>query len=151
MSTRWHAVQPPHRKVGGFSLLEVLVAFALLALSLTLLLGTLSGAARQVGQADARSRAVLHAQSLMGSVGVEAPLQEGHQQGQWEAGRYEWQLQVQPYRPERGAGEGALPDAATAGPRLLELHLQVRWTQPRAGELNWRTLRLLPPALEGAR
>ena len=58
------------RHARGFTLLEVLVAFALLAIALTLLLGTLSGAARQVGQADARTRAVLHAQSLLASVGI---------------------------------------------------------------------------------
>jgi len=37
------------------------------------------------------------------------------------------------------------PDAVLG---LVELELQVRWTQPRAGELRWRTLRLLPPTLE---
>ena len=50
----------------GYSLLEVIVAFAVLALALTLLLGSLSGASRQIKQADLRSRAVLHAQSLVG-------------------------------------------------------------------------------------
>ena len=58
----------------GFTLIEVIIAFALLALALTLLLGSLSGAARQVGQADVRSRATLYAQSLLASTGVETPL-----------------------------------------------------------------------------
>lgn len=136
------------RHARGFTLLEVLVAFALLAIALTLLLGTLSGAARQVGQADARTRAVLHAQSLLASVGIESPLQEGRQQGRWEQGRYQWQLQVRPYVEPRAAPATAAGSEAVAGPRLVELELQVRWTQPRAGELRWRTLRLLPPTLE---
>lgn len=135
----------------GFTLLEVLVAFALLAIALTLLLGTLSGAARQVGQADVRTRAVLHAQSLLSSVGIESPLQEGQQQGRWEQGRYRWQLQVRPYVETRGAPATTAAPEAAAGPRLVELELQVRWSQPRAGELRWRTLRLLPPALEASR
>ncbi|MGB9101869.1 MAG: prepilin-type N-terminal cleavage/methylation domain-containing protein, partial [Stenotrophomonas indicatrix] len=36
----------------GFTLLEVIVAFALLGLALTLLLGSLSGGARQVRDAE---------------------------------------------------------------------------------------------------
>jgi general secretion pathway protein I len=138
------------RHARGFTLLEVLVAFALLAIALTLLLGTLSGAARQVGQADARTRAVLHAQSLLTSVGIESPLQEGRQQGRWEQGRYQWQLQVRPYVEPRAAPATSAGSEAVAGPRLVELELQVRWTQPRAGELRWRTLRLLPPTLEAS-
>lgn len=138
------------RRARGFTLLEVLVAFALLAIALTLLLGTLSGAARQVGQADVRTRAVLHAQSLLTSVGIESPLQEGQQQGRWEQGRYQWQLQVRPYAEARGGSVAAAPPDALAGPRLVELELQVHWSQPRAGELRWRTLRLLPPALEAS-
>lgn len=138
---------PPRRHAQGFTLLEVLVAFALLALSLTLLLGTLSGAALQVGQADLRSRAVLHAQSLLAGAGVQAPLQEGRQQGQWENNRYQWSLQVRPYVEPR-AGNAASDIAA--GPRLVELELQVRWAQQRGGQLTWRTLRLLPPVLESA-
>jgi len=134
------------RAVRGFTLLEVLVAFALLAMALTLLLGTLSGAARQVGQADVRSRAVLHAQSLLAVAGVEAPLQEGQQQGQWEQGRYRWTLQVRPFVEPRASGSAVA--AGPAAPRLLELDLQVRWDQPRAGQLAWRSLRLVPPALE---
>lgn len=138
---------PPRAR--GFTLLEVLVAFALLAVALTLLLGTLSGAVRQVGQADLRSRAVLHAQSLLAGIGVQAPLQEGRQQGDWEDGRYQWTLQVRPY-VEPHAAAGVAPAAPVASARLLELELRVRWTRPHGGELAWRTLRLVPPALEAA-
>jgi len=138
------------RHARGFTLLEVLVAFALLAVALTLLLGTLSGAARQVGEADLRSRAVLHAQSLLAVTGVEAPLQVGQHHGQWEDGRYQWDLQVRPYVEPRPAAAAAMASGIGAAPRLVELQLQVRWTQQRGGELAWRTLRLLPPELEGA-
>ena len=59
----------------GYTLIEVIVAFAILALGLTLLLGTLSGAARQVRWADEAGRASLHAQSLLDTLG------EGYRHG----------------------------------------------------------------------
>ena len=126
----------------GYSLLEVIVAFALLALALTLLLGSLSGASRQVRQADLRSRAVLHAQSLLAVTGVEAPLQTGERSGQWDAGRYRWHLQVAPYVDPRG---GALNAAEpVSGPVLAQLSLDVRWGDGAGEQLQWRSLRLLP-------
>jgi general secretion pathway protein I len=137
------------RSMRGFTLLEVIVAFALLGLALTLLLGSLSGGARQVRDAGLRTRAVLHAQSLLASAGVEAPLQVGSQSGEWEQGRYHWQLQVQPWTEPR-AGE-AEPTQSPGAPWLAELQLQVRWGDGERDRLEWRSLRLLPPDLERAR
>jgi len=126
----------------GYSLLEGRAAFAVLALALTLLLGSLSGASRQIKQADLRSRAVLHAQSLLAVTGVVEPLQAGERSGEWEDGRYRWQLQVAPYQEPR---TDALPVADTiAGPRLAQLTLQVSWGDTDADRMQWRSLRLLP-------
>jgi general secretion pathway protein I len=135
----------------GYSLLEVIVAFALLALALTLLLGSLSGAARQVHNADLRTRAMLHAQSLLSASGIEQPLQEGRSQGDWEDGRYRWELQVEPYVDARAS---ALPQGAmnaVSGPTLAQLTLQVRWGEGDGERLQWRSLRLLPDTPEAAR
>ena len=46
-------------RMRGYTLIEVIVAFALLALALTLLLGSLTNAARQVHWADGAGRATL--------------------------------------------------------------------------------------------
>lgn len=135
----------------GYSLLEVIVAFALLALALTLLLGSLSGAARQVHNADLRTRAMLHAQSLLAATGIEQPLQKGRSQGDWEDGRYRWELQVEPYVDARAS---ALPQAApttVGGPTLAQLTLQVRWGEGNGERLQWRSLRLLPNTPEAPR
>ncbi|TGY35899.1 type II secretion system protein XpsI [Stenotrophomonas maltophilia] len=128
----------------GYSLLEVIVAFALLALALTLLLGSLSGASRQVGQSDLRTRAVLHAQSLLEATGIDAPLQPGQTHGEWEDGRYRWQLQVEPFVDARGDTAPSVIDPAA--PRLARITLQVRWGDGGGETLQWRSLRLLPPA-----
>ncbi len=105
------------RRARGFTLLEVIIAFALLGLALTLLLGSLSGGAKQVREAELRTRAVLHAQSLLAEAGVASPLQVGSQQGDWEQGRYHWELQVQPWVEPR-AGNAAQVQAQSPGGSL---------------------------------
>lgn len=134
----------------GYTLIEVIVAFAILALGLTLLLGTLSGAARQVRWADEAGRASLHAQSLLDTVGVGAALTPGHRDGKFEDGRYRWSLEVVPYRDPL-----LPPPTATdlGAPRLLRLSLLVQWgdgDDPRR-RLQLQSLRLVTPdALDGA-
>ncbi|KAF1706091.1 type II secretion system protein XpsI [Pseudoxanthomonas sacheonensis] len=142
-SHRYVRVGAIRRGQRGFTLIEVIIAFALLALALTLLLGSLSGAARQIRTADDNGRATLHAQSLLAQVGVGEVLQPGRKQGTFEEGRYRWALEVEPYvdplkqrSPQAGAGAGA--------PRLLQLQLDVEWGDAAGQRLRWRTLRLAP-------
>src|SRR5690606_33938202 len=81
----------------GYSLLEVIVAFAVLGVALSLLLGALSGGTRQVRWAADSGRAVLHAQSLLDEVGVGEVLAPGRRDGEFAGGRYRWVLDVAPY------------------------------------------------------
>jgi general secretion pathway protein I len=134
------------RRQGGYTLIEIIVAFAILALGLTLLLGTLSGATRQVKQAGDAGRAALHAQSLLAEFG-ELP-QPGMRDGEFEGGRYRWRLDVAPWNdpaPRRGP-QRIDPNAA----RLLRLHLQVEWGEggPRQ-RVQLSSLRLVVPQVEG--
>ena len=133
----------------GYTLIEVVVAFAVLALALTLLLGTLSGAAKQVRWADEAGRAALHAQSLLDQTGVGEALQPGHRDGDFEDGRYRWTLDVVPYQdPTRRDLQPLDPGA----PRLLQLSLAVQWGEggPRQ-RLQLQSLRLVTPtAAQGA-
>lgn len=126
----------------GYTLIEVIVAFALLAAALTLLLGTLSGAARQVrGAADA-GRAALYAQSVMAQVGVGEPLRPGTKDGDFEEGRYRWSLDVR-----RWNDPARRPDALhdLNAPQLLEVRLGIQWGEGGQGQrLSLRTLRLMP-------
>jgi general secretion pathway protein I len=125
----------------GYSLIEVIVAFALLALAMTLLLGSLSGAARQVRMADAQGRAALHAQSLLAVAGIDVPFTAGRRQGEWEQGRYRWTLDVSSYVEPRQVA----PTSA-----LWQLDLQVRWGEAPSDQLRWRTLRLRSPTVAEA-
>ena len=131
----------------GFTLIEILVAFAVLALGLTLLLGTLSGASRQVRQGGDAGRAGLLAQSLLEErlVLLQAPLQ---QQGELENGRYHLQLAVIPWQDPQPRPRATPQDPFAA--RLLHVQLDMQWGDggPQQ-QLHVASLRLvLPPKLE---
>jgi len=133
----------------GYTLIEVLVAFAVLALALTLLLGTLSGATRQVRWSADAGRAALHAQSLLAQVGVGEALQPGRRDGDFDDGRYRWTLDVAPFvdplLPRPAAGD---PFA----PQLMQLRLAVEWGEGgRSQRMQLDSLRLVQPdATEGS-
>lgn len=123
----------------GYTLLEVIVAFALLAMALTLLLGTLSGAAKQVRWSSDAGRAALYAQSLMDQVGVGQPLKPGQRSGDFENGRYRWTLGVAQWRDPLPASSQPIDPNA---PRLFEVQLAVEWGDGGAGRrLFLRSLR----------
>jgi len=135
----------------GYTLIEVIIAFAALALALTLLLGTLSGATKQVRWSDDAGRAAMHAQSLLAQLGVGEQLRPGHTEGDFEEGRYRWTLDVAPWQDPSEAQAAPQP-VDPAAPRLLSLDLQVQWGDgtPR-DRLHLQSLRLVTPdALEGA-
>jgi general secretion pathway protein I len=135
------------RPQAGFTLIEVIIAFALLALALTLLLGSLSGAAKQIRRADDSGRATLHAQSLLAQVGAGEALLPGRKEGEFDNGRYRWTLEVSPYADPL---KRAAPLIDPSAPRLLELRLVVAWGEAAEQRLQWRTLRLAPADLNQA-
>lgn len=124
---------PPRRGAGlraraaqrGYTLIEVIIAFALLALAMTLLLGTLSGSARQVRWSGDAGRAALHAQSLLDQIGVAEPLSPGQQSGDFEEGRYRWTLGIAQWR-DRAVAAAQQP-VDVNGPQLFEITLAVEW------------------------
>lgn len=123
----------------GYTLIEVIVAFALLALALTLLLGTLSGSTRQVRWSADAGRAALHAHSLLDMVGITEPLQPGQRNGDFDDGRYRWTLSITPWQDPALVN---LPQSLD-GPPLYELDLAVQWGAGGSGErLQWKSLRL---------
>lgn len=129
----------------GYTLLEVVIAFGVLALALTVLLGILSNSSRQVRWSGDAGRAALLAESLMDRVDLEGPLREGRRNGALEDGRYRWALVVRPWRDSaRPAGP-----VDPAAPRLMELELTMQWGEGGPRErLALRSLRLVPPGLD---
>ena len=68
---------PLSGKQGGYSLIEVLVAFVILAMALTVLLRIFSGGLRNVDAATDYAQAVVIANAQMNSPGSIEPLQPG--------------------------------------------------------------------------
>ncbi|MBS3951347.1 MAG: prepilin-type N-terminal cleavage/methylation domain-containing protein [Methylomicrobium sp.] len=123
----------------GFSLMEILVAFAIMALALGILLRIFSGGVNTAIVADDYTTAVQLAESLMARIGVETPMQPGQMSG-IEFDRYVWQVNVSLADVQLEATE----DNANV-PQLLRIGVSVSWgeenSEPRVFELN--TLRLV--------
>lgn len=124
----------------GFSLLEVLVAFVILALALGVLMRIFSGGLGNIGAAEHYSRAVAIAESELASVGVESPLAEGERTGEVEPG-YTWRTAVQHFEASTQPMEGAFLPID-----LYQVDVTVNWgsatTTPRF--VRFVTLRAVP-------
>ena len=88
---------PRRAPARGFSLLEVLVAFVILALVGTALFGLFGGALRNAASAEDWSRAMLVAQTRLVEAANVQPLREGSNAGTDADGRIAWQTSVAPY------------------------------------------------------
>ncbi|OQK16691.1 hypothetical protein AU255_01940 [Methyloprofundus sedimenti] len=80
----------------GFSLLEILIAFSILAFSLTVLLNIFSGGLRRTIVSEEYQQAVIIAQSKLAAAGVENVLDNGMQSGDIEK-RFFWSVQMQAF------------------------------------------------------
>jgi len=117
----------PANKQQGFSLLEILIAFSILALSLGILLKIFSGGVNMAVVAEDYSAAVQIAESLMAAEGVEKPLQAGQESG-LENDKYRWLVEVSPFQfnPENVGLE-------TMTAALFKIKVTVRWGDDNAG------------------
>ena len=82
--------------VCGFSLLEVLVAFTLLAVAMAALMAIFSGGVNNADVANRYARAAMLAESKLATVGVEETLTEGETSGRFDDD-FAWQLSVKVY------------------------------------------------------
>lgn len=91
------SLQVPRPRVErGFTLLEVLVAFAILAVSLGGLLVAFSDGLRTTDRSVTISTATLQAQSVMEEVGRSIPVRPGRETGVLDDGT-RWQVSIEPF------------------------------------------------------
>lgn len=126
----------------GFSLLEILVAFAILSLALGVLYRSVGGSARQVADVVTYERADVLAQSLMEAYESVPP---AGVQASGDVGGLSWSVATQPFVT---AQQQANPRAV----RLHALHIAIRWQdgeQQRSLELNTLRPERKPPGVPG--
>lgn len=123
---------------GGFSLLEVLVAFSILALVLGVLLNIFSTSLRSSSVAQHYTQAGILGDSLIGALGSEIPLTPGSHQGQ-HGELFSWRVMISSSGLDTG---GVLPE----GVEPLEVRVQVSWSELGSERtLDFVTLRLTNP------
>lgn len=123
----------------GFSLLEVLVAFVILGLTVGVLMRIFSGGLNNLTVADGYSRAVFLAESKLAALGVEQPLREGGESGEVDH-RFRWSTEVRPYQEADQAAPQTLIKFA-----LYQVVVRVSWDNgPRERSVQFATLRLAP-------
>ncbi len=124
----------------GFSLLEVLVAFSILALSLGVLMQIFASGARSAATGAVYSQAAELAESVLALAGTEYPLESAVHNG--EQGVLNWRLEIQPTQP---SGLQEPPED------LLSFHVSARVSWQDSGRDRDRSLVLETLRLSGAK
>lgn len=120
----------------GFTLLEVIIAFVIMALVFGAVFNTFSIGLRNATLAGDYAGAVVHAEAKLAQIGVEEPLEEGLKSGRFDA-LYGWQQLIRPVVEESETA------SETTGRRLYEVSVMVFWGSGRtARDLTLRTWRI---------
>ena len=130
-------------KQQGFSLLEILIAFSILALSLGILLKIFSAGVDTAEVAEDYTAAIQIAESLMAKTGVETPLQPDQSSG-LENEKYHWLVEVIPFEFNPDNVE---PTAITAV--LFKVKVSVSWGDDTSDDrqVKLTTLKLINKTL----
>lgn len=124
-------------KLQGFTLIEVLVAFTILSLTLAALFALLSAGARNTQVADEYSRAVVLAESKMAELGVSEPLRSGLTVGRFDS-TYQWELRMDKQLRRE------INSHTDYGWEVLDVSLRVWWqSMGQERDLTLSTLRLV--------
>jgi general secretion pathway protein I len=124
----------------GFSLLEILIAFSILAVSLGILLNIFSGGVNTAMVAEDYTIATQIAESLIAKTGSEIPLKE-HQSSGDENEKYHWELTISPHTINHETA-----DPKTVPAQLFKVRATVVWGEGEAGgddrQIQLTTLKL---------
>lgn len=127
----------------GFTLLEVMLAFVIFALSFATVLEIMAGSMRSVGRASEDTEVALFAQSLMDLVGTEIPIEEGEYSGTG-MDRYQWEMGISLYDSGGELGDEGMSTqelADLSGIELYRVDLYVDWeTGRRQREVHFSTI-----------
>jgi len=117
-----------YKRSGGFTLLEVLLAFVIFALSFATVMEIQSGSIRNTIRAREYSEIALIAQSVMDQIGLEIPLEAGTSVG-GESGDYEWEVTIDSFEDSTGEVD-SVQLAELTGIELLRIDVVISWGEP---------------------
>ncbi len=124
--------------MGGFSLLELIVAFVVFALAFGFLMQIVSGSLRNARQSAHYTQAALLAQSRLAEMGAGELLKPGSESGRFD-NRYRWRLDVTPVEAPVAANGNI--DAMAL--ELMRLELVVEWREGvRERDAHFVTMRI---------
>jgi general secretion pathway protein I len=109
----------------GFTLVEVVVAFVLLAIVLTMSFEVLTAGLARAGQYEDRSQALMIAQSQIAGAGIEQAMREGETQGASADRRFQWSTRIT--RTDEGLKPGMPAPSAYV---LYRIDVLVTWQDP---------------------
>ncbi len=118
---------------GGFTLVEVLVAFAILAMSAAVLMVVYSDGLDRASNAANETAAVNLARSLLDGLGHDRPIQDGTVT-EGATGPFHWRIVVVPY--------GSEEDRANWPTAAHDVTLTVDWRDSRPHAFRVETIRL---------
>ena len=119
--------RPPRHASRGFTLMEILVAFVVLATSVAILYRTFSTGIRNVDAISGYSEAISLAESKLMALGLEKPLVEGDEAGETEDRRFKWALSVKPYTPPDASPEPT--NAFFNANQLFRATVRISWDE----------------------
>ena len=118
----------------GFSLIEVLVSFVLLSMSLAVILQIFSTNLRAVDAVRKQTRALVLAESKLAELDNEILLTPGEHSG--ESGAFSWQLTVSPYIEDADEDNRSIHE-------LYDVAMTVHWKRGAgSSEIRLKTLRV---------
>lgn len=127
----------------GFSLIEVVIALAVFAVTVGVCMQIATAGLRQSRIAAEQTQAALLAQSLLDMHGVGERLEPGRSSGRLE-GDYQWELDVTPYEVPLQT-DSPLASGFSAV-QLFRLDLTIRWPAgPNERSARFSTLRAMTP------
>ena len=129
----------------GFSLLEILVAFMLLAMAMGVLMQIFSRGVTGATLADRYARATMYAESKLAGIGIEEELKESALAGKFDDD-FSWTLVVRPYQDPVPKDQSVVDFEKLMPTQLYEIDLKVSFTADDQRErlVNFSTLRLGP-------
>ena len=128
---------PNDARQGGFTLLELLVAFVILSLAVATLMRSFGQDLRNAALTGDYTTATMHAESVLARVGVSQPFADSDRSGEFSDG-YRWHVDVRPYQDPNTA-----PTSQNVGITPYQVVVTVSWgSRSSPHTIRLSTLRL---------